>query len=61
MKSMHEAQQSKFIKFALIAFVGWLLITLLARVGERNLWSVAHITGYTLFGYFLFCSSTLRC
>jgi hypothetical protein len=49
MKSLRDTQQSKFIKFALIAFVGWLTITFLAWVGERNLWSVAHITGYTLF------------
>ena len=49
MKSLRDTQQSKFIKFALIAFVGWLIITFLAWVGERNLWSVAHITGYTLF------------
>ena len=49
MKTLRETQQSKFLKFALIAFAGWLLITLLARIGVRNLWPVSHITGYTLF------------
>ncbi len=49
MKSLRQSQQGKFFKFALIALIGWLLITLLARTGERNLWSVSHITGYSLF------------
>ena len=49
MKSLRPSQQGKFFKFALIALIGWLLITLLARSGERNLWSVSHITGYSLF------------
>lgn len=43
------AARRKVALFALAAFAGWLLITLLAWNGARHLWPVSHITGYSLF------------